>query len=206
MKKILLFIEYILFLNQLCAQSHSETFFWVLYSGSQDTIRKIERAYVNDSTFMEIGVFHNPDTAWFEIRNGKWFMKNHEKDSFALFFDTSYIDDTTAASWKYDTNQYISYCWQKENRSYNGYPIYRLFYWDVRYDPPRVSRFELKDGTIREHVCMSSQYVHPPIYYFFTYKLGIFGLDNNDLTEIRQGIDISLRYHSVKIDKSKINR
>ena len=189
----------------LYSQSRTETYAWMVTPA--DTCAfcgKIVRIYENDSTFMEIGMFYKSDTAWYEIRNGKWYMKSHEKDSFALFFDTAFVNDTTAASWSYPIayskdnwsynqghcNEIRPYIWKKENKSYNGYPIYRVYYWDVRFDPPKEINLKNEDGTIKKRVWASTRYIHPPVYYFFTYQLGIFCRYGGDIPFIRQGIDI----------------
>lgn len=203
-KILKLFFLFVLCFFSLCflhGQSRVETYAW-MYTKT-DTCRSIVRIYENDSTFMEIGMFFKSDTAWYKIRNGKWFMKNHDKDSFALFFDTSFVNDTTPTSWSYPMwynnetwslsedycNVIRPYYWKRENKFYNGYPVYRLFYWDVRYDPPMVTYYKSEDGIVKKRVCVSSRYIHPPIYYFFTYQLGIFG-SYSDVPVIRKGIDI----------------
>ena len=113
-KQTLSFVFGIMFFYSLHSQPRIETYAWMVAPADTcTTCGKIVRIFENDSTFMEIGMFYESDTAWYEIRNGKWLMKNHEKDSFALFFDTAFVNDTTAASWSYP----IAY--SKDNWSYS---------------------------------------------------------------------------------------
>lgn len=206
-KQTLSFVFGIMFFYSLHSQPRIETYAWMVAPADTcTTCGKIVRIFENDSTFMEIGMFYESDTAWYEIRNGKWLMKNHEKDSFALFFDTAFVNDTTAASWSYPIayskdnwsysqghcNEIRHYYWKKENKCYNGYHIYRVYYCDVRFDPPKEMILKNEDGTIKKHVWDTTRYIHPPMYYFFTYQLGIFGCYGGDLPLIRPGIDIVL--------------